>query len=147
VSKAAPTRMQTHATMTGPAESESGNAEISTNRIEVVNLILVAVTVGAFWLFSTPDRALGALAGGALAGGSFRVIAFSVKRLLETDRRRKWPGLLLWIKFSLIFVVVGVLILKVNIDVLGLLVGISLILPSIVFEAVCKLAAREERTP
>ncbi len=131
----------------GPdAGPDSGN-RISLGRIEITNLVLSVLAGALLWLLWGPARGLAAAAGGLLVAASLRTVAVVMGRILAPGRKGLWPAVIFWLKYTLVIAAVGVLVLKFEIDIPGFLVGVSLMVPAIVFEAVRSWAAREEGKP
>ncbi|MDW7709854.1 MAG: hypothetical protein SCH98_05225 [Deferrisomatales bacterium] len=115
--------------------------EVSTNRIEVLNLALVAA-VSVAGLGVSREFATGALAGGVLMAVNFRVIVGVLRKVFLGGRARVGSAAVYWLKFLGLLLLVGVLVLKFRVDVIGFLVGLSTLLVAITAEAVLRLARR-----
>ncbi|GAB4262449.1 MAG: hypothetical protein Kow0092_12780 [Deferrisomatales bacterium] len=124
----------------GDAEEESPPiAEVSLNRIQVINLVLVAVaSAGGLWL--SPHFALGVLTGGILMAANFRVIIGVMRAVFLRGSTSIVNVGIYWAKFTGIMLLVGTLILFFRVDAIGFLVGLTTILVAITAEAVLRLA-------
>lgn len=123
-----------------PEAPEGGGGEISTRRIELVNVALVLAAAALAYFLWTPQVAVGMILGGALSAASFRVIAVVMKAIFAKGSTSFWPVATFWIKYSAMMAAVGALVLIYRVDVIGLLIGLSLLLPAIVVEAVLRMA-------
>jgi len=125
-----------------PDQEESPIAEVSTRRIEILNLcILAASCLGSLWL--SKAFAVGVLAGGILMAANFRIIVGVIRAVfLKGSTRMIGNVAVYWLKFAGIMLLVGVLIVSYRVDAIGFLVGLSTILVAITAEAVLRLARR-----
>lgn len=124
-----------------PEQDESPIAEVSTRRIEVLNLCILALAcLGALWV--SKAVALGVLAGGLLMAANFRVIVGVIRAVFLKGSTRMGNVAIYWLKFAGIMLLVGVLIVSFRVDAIGFLVGLSTILVAITAEAVLRLARR-----
>ncbi|MEW6490637.1 MAG: hypothetical protein AB1578_22340 [Thermodesulfobacteriota bacterium] len=124
-----------------PEPDASPIAEVSTNRIEVMNLCLVAVASLA-GLGISREFALGVFAGGLLMAANFRVLGGVLRSVFLRGTARLGNVAAYWLKFLGVMFLVGLLIVKFQVDVVGFLVGLSAILVAITAEAVLRLARR-----
>jgi hypothetical protein len=124
-----------------PDQDESPIAEVSTNRIEVLNLCLVgAASVGSLWI--SREFALGVLAGGLLMAANFRVLVGVLRSVFLKGTARIANVAVYWLKFLGVMFLIGFLMVSFRVDAVGLLVGLSTILVAITAEAVLRLARR-----
>jgi hypothetical protein len=127
-----------------PEPDASPIAEVSTNRIEALNLGLVAVaTLGGLGI--SREFAVGVLAGGVLMAANFRVIVGVLRSVFlkgSGGAANVANVAIYWLKFLGVMFLVGFLVLKFRVDVIGFLVGLSTILVAITAEAVLRLARR-----
>lgn len=128
-----------------PENSGSPQTGLSLGVIEATNAILILLAALSCWLVWGQDRGVGVLIGGALSAGSFRVVVVVMKRILVPKRSGWWPVGVFWLKYMAMIAAVAWLMLKVKLDVIGFLVGVTLIVPSILMEAVRQGMAREEQ--
>lgn len=128
-----------------PAEAagpdEPSGAEVSTRRIEVVHVCLVAAASLAALLLSRAF-ALGVFAGGLLMIANFRVIVGVIRSVFLKETNRVGNVIFYWLKFVGVLGLVGVIVVKFRVDALGFLVGLSLILVAITAEAVFRLIGK-----
>jgi len=120
---------------------EPSGAEVSTRRIEVVHVCLVAAASLAALLVSRAF-ALGVFAGGLLMIANFRVIVGVIRSVFLKETNRVGNVIFYWLKFVGVLGLVGVIVVKFRVDALGFLVGLSLILVAITAEAVFRLIGK-----
>jgi len=120
---------------------EPSGAEVSTRRIEVVHVCLVAAASLAALLVSRAF-ALGVFAGGLLMIANFRVIVGVIRSVFLKETNRVGNVIFYWLKFVGVLGLVGVIVVKFRVDALGFLVGLSLILVAITAEAVVRLIGK-----
>lgn len=124
-----------------PEQDESPIAEVSTNRIEVLNLCLVgAASLGSLWI--SREFAIGVLGGGILMAANFRVLVGVLRSVFLRGTARVANVAIYWVKFLAVMFLVGVLLVSFRVDVIGFVVGLSTILVAITAEAVLRLARR-----
>lgn len=125
-----------------PMEETEGKAggDVSIRRIEIINVVLILAAVLAAFEFWTRDGAIGIFLGGTLSAASFRIIAAVIRAVLGKGVTGFWPVFTYWLKYLLMMGMVGILVLIYRIDAMGLLIGLSVIVPSIFAEAAIKLA-------
>jgi hypothetical protein len=134
--------------MTAPAEPPSRwgkktkDAAIDIRRIEIVNVCLVVVAALAAFFLRSEASALGVVLGGAIMATSFRIIVAVMQAVLGRGSKRLWPIVAFWLKFAVMMILLGVLVIVYDIDAFGLLIGLSTILVSIVLESIRKLKLR-----
>lgn len=115
--------------------------EVSIRRIQILNLCLTALTcLGG--LAVSVDFFWGALGGGALMAASFGIIAAVIRSVFTKAGISPLKIAIYWAKFAGVLLLVGVFILVLNVDPLGLLAGLSTILVAITAEAVLRLAGK-----
>jgi hypothetical protein len=122
-------------------EAETASADVSVERIQVLNLaILVAAVVASLWI--SLSFALGVAAGGVVMAANFRVIVGLMRRVfLRGARRFTYVGVY-WAKFLGIMVLVGGCVVWLQVDVFGFLIGLSTILVAVTVEAGLRLAGK-----
>ncbi len=136
--------------MGDPLPTTTGEEEAvdtsSIRRIARVNVIVYAIAVALSFMF---DKSIGSAVAvsGAIAVASFWVSAVSLGPVFRKRRMGFWPGAIYWFKYTFLIASVGVLILVFEMNAIGLVIGFSVILPSIVFEAVRKSSDIREDTP
>ncbi len=124
-----------------PEQDESPIEEVSTNRIEVLNLCLVgAASLGSLWI--SREFAIGVLGGGILMAANFRVLVGVLRSVFLRGTARVANVAIYWAKFLAVMFLVGVLLVSFRVDVIGFVVGLSTILVAITAEAVLRLARR-----
>ncbi len=124
-----------------PGQEEAPGPEVSLRRIQVINLVLVAAGSAAGLALSN-RFALGVLTGGLLMAASFRVIAVVIRAVFLKGSTSPANVGIYWLKFTGMMLLVGYLVLKVRVDAIGLLLGLSGILVAITAEAVFTLLRR-----
>ncbi len=124
----------------GETEEDSGG-EVSLQRIQVINLILTVVGAGASLLISY-RFALGVLTGGLVMAANFRIMVGVIRAVFLKGSTSPVNVGIYWAKFTILMFVIGFLVLKVRVDAIGLLCGLSAILVAITLEAVLKLSGR-----
>jgi hypothetical protein len=108
---------------------------LSIDPIERTNLALSAGAVAASWWLATPAFALSLGFGALLEAVNFRGLRRSAQFLFwgQIQGGRGWSGLFA-LRFGLLVIGIGAA-LAFGADPVGLLVGLSLIMPAAVFEA------------
>lgn len=131
--------------MGSPAEegTKTGSG-VSIARIEIINAVLLFALAAVFYFAGPPGRALAVIAGGLLTAASLGTASAVMGRIIAPGRKGFWPVAVFWLKYMAMIAAVGVFVLKFKIDIPGFLIGVSLIAPSIVIEAVLSRAARED---
>jgi hypothetical protein len=124
-----------------PGEDEEGTGEISIERIQVINLFLVA-GASLLALLISVRFALGVLSGGLLMAVNFRILTGVVRTVFVKGAPSFVGAGMYWLKFLAMLVLVGVFVLVFRIDAIGFLVGLSTILVAITAEAVMRLTLR-----
>ena len=119
-------------------EGATPGGEVSLTRIQVLNLVLVGVTAGGAWFFSR-ELAYGVLLGGALMAANLRIIVGVMRSVFGEGSGSIINVGLYWAKFAAMMLLVGVLIAVVEIDPVGLLIGMSVFLIAITGEAIARL--------
>ena len=123
---------------TDTGESPASDGEVSLTRIQVLNLVLVAITAGGAWIFSR-ELAYGVLLGGALMAANLRIIVGVMRSVFGGGSGSIVNVGLYWVKFAAMMLLIGVLIAVFEIDPVGLLIGLSVFLLAITAEAVARL--------
>ncbi len=122
-------------------EAETASADVSVERIQVLNLAILAVALLASLFISLPFT-LGVAAGGVLMAANFRVIVGLMRRvMLRGSRRFTYVGVY-WAKFLGIMVLVGGCVVWLQVDVFGFVVGLSTVLVAVTVEAGLRLAGK-----
>ena len=75
---------------------------------------------------------------------SFFIITAVMTAVFDREKATFWHVLVFCLKFGLVMLAIGVLILVYDINSMGILIGVSLVLPSIVLESILKLARSGE---
>lgn len=123
-------------------ENPIQDAPIDIRRIEWLNLLLIALAAIFAFVLHSGATALGVLLGGALMATSFRITGAVMQAVFGRGAQRGWPMVAYWLKFGLLMGLLGVMILVFDVDALGLLLGLSMILVSIVVETLRTLRQR-----
>lgn len=126
---------------TDPADEGSSVGEVSIQRIQVLNVCLLAVAAGAGLLVSR-RFAVGVAAGGALMAVNFRVIAGVIRSVFLKQTGTLLNAGLYWVKFMALMGLIGFIVLWFRVDVIGFLVGLSVIFLAVTVEAVLRLLGR-----
>ncbi len=125
----------------GEPQEEEPAGGVSLRRIEGLNLALVGVGAAAgVWI--SPRFGLGVLVGGLVMAANFRIIAAVIRSVFLKGSTSPVNVAVYWAKFAGLMLLVGILILKVRVDAVGFLVGLSGILVAITLEAVLRLMGR-----
>lgn len=122
-------------------EDGSLGQEVSVRRIQVLNLVILAVCTLAA-LLVTKEFALGVLAGGILMAANFRVLAGVISGVFVKGGGSVAHVGIYWAKFAGVMVLVGVLVVALRVDAVGFLIGFSTILVAMFTEAVLRLAGK-----
>ncbi len=108
---------------------------VTIHAIERLNITLSAGAVAASWLLATPAFAVSLAVGAALGAVNFRGLYRSSQRVFDghlTDRRGRSAG---WgLRMALLAVGIAVAI-QVDAHPVGLVIGLSLIIPAAIIEA------------
>jgi hypothetical protein len=127
-----------------PGQDETGtvSGEVSVQRIEVMNLILVAIAAAVSLTVSRPFF-WGVVSGGALTAANFRILAGVIRSVFLKKGVNALNVGLYWVKFAAILGAVGALILWVKVDGVGFVVGLSTMLVAVTVEAVLRLIPKK----
>lgn len=130
---------------TPPEENPGGEGsdfggEISIRRVELFNLLFTAVMAALVYFLWEKSVAMAVGMGGIIMALSFRIMASVLKAVFGKGKVSFFALALFWLKFGLLMTGVGALVLVFDVDAMGLLIGLSLIVPAIVLETVLKLA-------
>ncbi|TLN11185.1 ATP synthase subunit I [bacterium] len=117
--------------------------EINIRRIELFNIALVIIVTLVVKFLWNDAIAFAVIVGGILMAVSFRVIASVMTAVFGRGGGNIVHVATYWLKFALMMLLVGALVLVYNLDVGGLLIGFSQIVPAIVLETVWKLANKK----
>lgn len=112
--------------------------EVSLKRIQILNLCFIGIGTAAGWSLSQP-LGLGILVGGLIMAVNFRIIVGVMRSVFLKGTANVANVGLYWAKFAGVMLLVGVLIAMFQMDAVGLLVGLSLIVPAVFIEAVVRL--------
>lgn len=115
--------------------------DFSVGRIEVINLVLVALASVASLRGSWPFF-WGVLTGGLLMAANFRIIAGVMRAVFVGRGLTGLKVALYWFKFAALLGIVGALILWVKVDGIGFVVGLSTLLLAVVVEVALRVAAK-----
>ncbi|WP_298267144.1 ATP synthase subunit I [Geobacter sp.] len=125
-------------------------ARITENNIFAVvtrgGWILLGVLAGAGYLFRSARFATGILAGGILVLANFYWLRSILTRALrlQPEKATRYAHLRYLARLILIGIVIAVLIVRAHIDVMGLLVGLSIIVVMITALSFYMFAAKGE---
>lgn len=119
-------------------EEETPGGEVSLGRIQVLNLVFVVLGAGLA-LLHTRALAYGVLLGGALMAVNLRIIVGVMQSVFGKGSGSIVNVGLYWAKFAVLMLVVGVLIAVLEIDPVGLLIGLSVFLIAIAVEGTLRL--------
>jgi hypothetical protein len=122
----------------------SNGSGLSIGRIEIFNLLMIFGVLLIALLLGHKEVAKGVGAGGAISALSFRAIAYVLGLAFKKSRIGCFPLILTLTKFGLIMIAMGSLILVYNVDILGILIGTSMIMPSILLEALINMSAAKK---
>lgn len=125
-------------------EDEGGDigGPVNIRRIELFNILLVIVVTLLVSVFWSGDIAFAVIVGGVLMAASFRIIASVMTAVFGKGGGSIVHVATYWLKFTLMMLLTGAAILVYDLDVGGLLIGFSQIVPAIVLETVWKLAKK-----
>ena len=127
---------------------ESG--QLLLHAVQRFNLLLLSLLTLGAWIYSTPAMMKGILAGGVLAAISFYYLQRDISRFIVSFSQagenrnsvKKAGKLKFYLNFygrlALLGCVIAVLIIKVHIDVLGLIIGLSTIMLSVIVVVLSK---------
>jgi hypothetical protein len=95
--------------------------------------ILLALMAGAGLLLVSRNFALGVLAGGVLAIANFHWLHSIIKRalLLSSNKAESFARIRYVLRLAIVAFIIGILIIRCNIDLIGLLVGLSVLVINI----------------
>ncbi|MDH3349320.1 MAG: ATP synthase subunit I [Desulfobulbaceae bacterium] len=129
-------------------DDESG--KLLLHAVQRFNLLLLSLLTLGSWVFSTPSMMKGIFAGGVLAAISFYYLQRDIRRFIisfskagENRNSVKKAGkvkfyLNFYGRLALLGCVIAVLIIKVHIDVIGLIIGLSTIMLSVIVVVLSK---------
>lgn len=126
----------------GEDEGRDIGGEINIRRIELFNVILIIVVTLIVSIFWSGDIAFAVVVGGVLMAVSFRVIASVMTAVFGKGGGNIVHVATYWLKFTLMMLLTGAAVLVYDLDVGGLLIGFSQIVPAVVFETIWKLAKK-----
>lgn len=118
--------------------------EVSVERIQLINLCLIALTAAASLFFSV-RFAVGVVSGGVLMAVNFRILVGVIRAVLrkgEEGGSNLAKAGVYWAKFLGVMALVAVCVLVFRVDVFGFLVGLSTLLVAILLEAMFRVVAR-----
>jgi hypothetical protein len=125
----------------GDVEETSPTGEVSIQRIQVLHLGLLAVAAVAGLLLSARFAA-GVAAGGVLMAANFRVIAAVIRSVFLKQSAAILNAGLYWVKFLALMGLIGFIVLWFRVDIVGFLIGLTMIFVAVTLEAVLRLIGR-----
>lgn len=112
------------------------------SRLRALNWVaLVSLTGGAMWAFG-PKSALGVLVGGLLVIFNFRLLERALNKTLgemNPSKARNSHIVKLYLRLAVLGVCIYILISRKLVEPLGLLVGLSVVMLSVVFMALIEM--------
>ncbi|MBU0484236.1 MAG: ATP synthase subunit I [Proteobacteria bacterium] len=117
---------------------KSNNQDISLNRIELLNWLLLLILALAGWIFYSPLIGRSVFVGGLVANISFRFLRRDLTKLFRgpmTAVKLRF-FILYYIRLSVVMLILFVLVKNQMVNTLGLLAGLSTVLLSMVITAV-----------
>ncbi len=122
-------------------QDESPWAEVSVRRIEALNIgLLAAIALGGLWV--SQAFALGVVAGGLLMIANFRIIVGVIRSVFLKGSHSALNVGLYWFKFMAFMALVGMLVAVFQVDAIGVLTGLSVIVLAILVEGVLRLVGK-----
>jgi hypothetical protein len=117
------------------------------NIVTVLNagsLILLALMAVAGLLLVSRNFALGVLAGGVLAIANFHWLHSIIKRalLLSANKADSFARIRYVLRLAIVAFIIWILILRCNIDLIGLLVGLSVLVINIFALTIYRLISK-----
>ena len=109
--------------------------------VEKANWVFLIVGVlGSYILFST-EFTLGVLAGGLIVTLNFQMMAKTLKKAFATSRFTSWHVILVkyYIRLLISAVIIFILIFGQLVNPLGLIIGLSVVVASIMTATVCEV--------
>jgi hypothetical protein len=106
--------------------------------------ILLALMAGAGLLLVSRNFALGVLAGGVLAIANFHWLHSIIKRalLLSANKADSFARIRYVLRLAIVALIIWILILRCNIDLIGLLVGLSVLVINIFALTIYRLISK-----
>jgi hypothetical protein len=106
-------------------------------------VLLTILTIGGL-IFSSPRFAAGVLAGGLLAIANFYWLLSILKRvlLLPVGKASQFAQVRYVVRLALMALAIWLLIVRVGIDVIGLLVGLSVLVINIIALSIYRLTLK-----
>jgi hypothetical protein len=106
--------------------------------------ILLALMAGAGLLLVSRNFALGVLAGGVLAIANFHWLHSIIKRalLLSANKADSFARIRYVLRLAIVAFIIWILILRCNIDLIGLLVGLSVLVINIFALTIYRLISK-----
>ena len=106
-------------------------------------VLLTLLTIGGL-IFGSPGFAAGVLAGGLLAIANFYWLLSILKRvlLLPAGKASRFAQVRYVVRLALMALVIWLLIVRVGIDVIGLLVGLSVLVINIITLSIYRLTLK-----
>ena len=124
-----------------PEADDSPGGEVSIQRIQVINLgILAVASIASFWVSTA--FVLGVVSGGVLMAANFRVLVGVIRAVFLKGSSSIAHVGIYWVKFVGVMVLVGVIVVTLRVDPIGFLVGLSTILVAVTTEAALRLAGK-----
>lgn len=117
------------------------------NIVTVLNagsLILLALMAVAGLLLVSRNFALGVLTGGVLAIANFNWLHSIIKRalLLSANKADSFARIRYVLRLAIVALIIGILIVRYNIDLIGLLVGLSVLVINIFALTIYRLISK-----
>ena len=117
------------------------------NIVTVLNAgswILLALMAGAGLLLVSPNFSLGVLTGGVLAIVNFHWLHSIIKRalLLSANRAESFARVRYVLRLAIIALIIWIMIVRCNIDLIGLLVGLSVLVINIFALTIYRLISK-----
>lgn len=134
-------RMSTPSGEANEEIDENPIADVSVRRIEVINLAILVCLIGGGYYYSL-SVAAGVALGGILMAANFRIISMVMASVFGKGSASLINVGTYWVKFLVLMVLIGFLVLYFKVDIYGLLVGLSTILVAVSIEAVLRMAGR-----
>jgi hypothetical protein len=117
------------------------------NIVTVLNagsLILLALMAGTGLLLVSRNFALGVLTGGVLAIANFNWLHSIIKRalLLSANKADSFARIRYVLRLAIVALIIGILIVRCNIDLIGLLLGLSVLVINIFALTIYRLISK-----
>jgi hypothetical protein len=105
---------------------------------------LLALMAGAGWLLSSESFAVGVLTGGVLAIANFNWLYSIIKRalLLSSNKAESFARIRYALRLAIVAFIIWLLIVRCNIDLIGLLLGLSVLVINIFALTIYRLISK-----